>query len=79
MIEVGSNGDGTVSLFTTMIDADAPLAAEHDDLSLSGLASLYRELGYNDPAYRDRIGSPRDSNTDLILADPLGAGRTSRT
>ncbi len=71
MIEVTRNGDGTVSLFTTMVDADSPLAVDYDDLSLPGLASLYRELGYNDPAYFDRRGSSRDRNTELILADPL--------
>jgi metallophosphoesterase (TIGR03767 family) len=70
-IEVARNGDGTVSLFTTMIDADSPLEAAYDDLSLSGLASLYRELGYNDPAFRDRRGLNWDRNTELILADPL--------
>ena len=71
VIEVARNGDGTGSLFTTMIDADSALEAGYDDLSLPGLASLYRELSYNDPAYRDRRGSSRDRNTELILADPL--------
>ena len=71
MIEVAGNRDGTVSLFTTMIDADSPLETGYDDLSLPGLAALYRELSYNDPAYRDRQGSSRDRNTELILADPL--------
>ena len=71
VIEVARNGDGTVSVFTTMIDSDSPLEAGYDDLSLPGLASLYRELSYNDPAYRDRRGSSRDRNTELILADPL--------
>ena len=77
VIEVASNGDGTISLFTTMIDADSPLDAGHDDLSLPGLASLYREIGYNDPAYRDRKGSSRDRNTELILVDPLRIGTTA--
>jgi metallophosphoesterase (TIGR03767 family) len=71
IIEVAQNGDGTISLFTTMVDADSPLQVGYDDLSLPGLASLYRELGYNDPAYRDRRGSGRDRNTELMLADPL--------
>jgi len=71
VIEIARNGDGTVSLFTTMIDADSPLEAGYDDLSVSGLASLYRELSYNDPAYRERRGSSRDRNTELVLADPL--------
>ena len=29
------------------------------------------DTGYNDPAYRERRGSSRDRNTELILADPL--------
>ena len=73
MIEIASNGDGTLSLFTTMVDADSPLETGYDDLSLPGLASLYRELGFNDPAYRDRRGSCEDRNTELLLVDPLGA------
>ena len=71
MSEIATNADGTVSLFTTMIDADSPLEAGYEDLSLPGLAALYRELSYNDPAYRDRRGSRGDRNTELILADPL--------
>jgi hypothetical protein len=73
IIELASNGDGTVSLFTTMIDADAPAESSYDDLSPRGLASLYRELAFNDPAYLDRRGLPTDRNTELILVDPLSA------
>jgi len=51
VIEVAANGDGTVSLFTTMVDADSPARAPHTDLTPTGLASLYRELAYNDPSY----------------------------
>ncbi len=75
VIEVAANHDGTISLFTTMIDADAPLQADYDDLSASGLASLYRELGFNDPAFRDRRGRDGDRNTELMLVDPLSARR----
>jgi hypothetical protein len=72
VIEVGANDDGTISLFTTMIDAASPAAASYDDLSLTNLASLYRELGYNDLGYRERRGAPSDRNTELLLVDPLG-------
>ena len=71
VIEVARNLDGTVSLFTTMIDADSPLEPSYDDLSPTDLGSLYRELSYNDPSYRDRKGSRWDRNTELVLADPL--------
>ena len=71
VIELATNGDGTVSLFTTMIDADSPARASRTDLTLSGLASLYRELAYNDPSAMDRRGGHQDANTELLLADPL--------
>lgn len=73
LIEVAGNGDGTMSLFTTMLDADSPAAAPYDDLSTTGLAALCRELAYNDPAYLDRSGLPGDRNTELLLVDPLSS------
>jgi metallophosphoesterase (TIGR03767 family) len=71
VIEVAQNGDRTVSLFTTMIDADSPARTPYENLSVPGLASLYRELSYNDPSYADRRGNLGDRNTELLLADPL--------
>ncbi len=71
VVEVASNGDGTLSLFTTMIDADSPARALHTDLAPVGLASLYRELAFNDPSFLDRRGSQADGNTELLLVDPL--------
>jgi len=72
MIEVAGNADGTVSLFTTMIDSDAPAQTSYDDLSVGSMASLYRELAHNDPSRMDRSGTVRDRNAELLLADPLG-------
>ena len=71
VIEVASNGDGTLSVFTTMIDADSPARVPRTDLSPIGLASLYRELAFNDPSHLDRRGSRADGNTELLLVDPL--------
>ncbi|HSV41081.1 MAG TPA: TIGR03767 family metallophosphoesterase [Nocardioidaceae bacterium] len=71
VIEVASNGDGTVSLFTTMLDADAPLRPSYDDLTPENLAGIFREVAYNDLTFRDRRGSVEDRNTELLLADPL--------
>ncbi|MGL5809881.1 MAG: TIGR03767 family metallophosphoesterase [Nocardioides sp.] len=71
VVEVARNGDGTLSLFTTMIDADAPVRAAYTDLTPAGLASLYRELAFNDPTYLSRQGSRADGNTELLLADPF--------
>lgn len=73
IIELADNGDGTVSLFTTLIEADSPYAADHSDTSPRGLASLYRELSYNDIHREDeRIGKASDHNTELLLTNPLG-------
>ena len=71
VIEVAANHDGTVSLLTTMLDADAPLRPAYDDLTTANLGGLYRELAFNDPDQRDRGGSARDRNTELLLVDPL--------
>ncbi|TWP46007.1 TIGR03767 family metallophosphoesterase [Lentzea tibetensis] len=68
IIEIVDNGDGTLSLFTTLIEPEAPYQAGYDDLSESGLAAHYRELMHNDvhlnPA---RLGKPADRNTELVL------------
>lgn len=72
VVELARNRDGTVSLFTTMLDADSPTTVPYDDLSLDGLGSLYREIAFNDPTYKERSGRGRDRNTELLLADPLG-------
>ncbi|MFL1381548.1 MULTISPECIES: TIGR03767 family metallophosphoesterase [unclassified Nocardiopsis] len=67
-IEIVDNADGTVSLFTTLIEADSPYRVEHGDFSADGLASLYRELSVNDP-YADgaNLGSARDRNVELLV------------
>lgn len=71
IIELLDNRDGTVSLFTTLIEAQAPARADVGDLSPQGLASLYRELGFNDPAGDQALlGGPLDHNTELLLATP---------
>lgn len=77
IIELAGNGDGTLSIFTTLIEADSPYETDYGDTGPRGLASLYRELAYND-IHRDdaHLGSAADHNTELLLADPLqGAGR----
>lgn len=72
VLEVARNGDGTLSVFTTLIDAASPVQTSYDDLSPSGLASLYRELAFNDLQLRERAGSVGDGNTELLLVDPQG-------
>lgn len=71
IIDVCDNVDGTLSLFTTLIESAAPYQAAYDDGSQSALASLYRELSYND-IHRDpnRVGTVADRNTELLLKNP---------
>nr|WP_240978420.1 TIGR03767 family metallophosphoesterase [Planctomonas sp. JC2975] len=76
VIEVCRNGDGTLSIFTTLVESAAPHRAPYDDGSQSALASLYRELAFNDLGSASggaarRAGSNTDRNTELLLKDPL--------
>ncbi|MGW1889139.1 TIGR03767 family metallophosphoesterase [Streptomyces sp. NPDC002004] len=68
IIEVVDNHDGTLSLFTTLIESAAPHRTDFDDLSQTGLAALYRELSFNAPGARSTLsGTPGDRNTELVL------------
>ncbi|MCS7483858.1 TIGR03767 family metallophosphoesterase [Umezawaea endophytica] len=69
VIEIADNGDGTLSLFTTLIEVDAPYEVDYDDFSATGLASLGREFAFNDlHANPAKVGTPLDRNTELLLA-----------
>ncbi|WP_033295768.1 TIGR03767 family metallophosphoesterase [Amycolatopsis jejuensis] len=73
IIELADNHDGTLSLFTTLIEADAPYAVDYSASTPEALASLYREFSYNDlHADLGRVGAPGDHNTELLLPNPLG-------
>ncbi|MFI9718243.1 TIGR03767 family metallophosphoesterase [Streptomyces sp. NPDC052396] len=68
VIEVTDNHDGTVSLFTTLIESAAPHRTDFHDLSQTGLASLYRELAFNAPGSDPTlVGDAADRNTELLL------------
>ena len=68
VIEVADNGDGTLSLFTTLLEADAPYQVDYDDRSDTALASLCREFTYNDIHSRtNSLGTPLDRNTELLV------------
>lgn len=68
VIEIVDNHDGTVSLFTTLIESGAPHATDFADLTQTGLAALYRELSFNAPGARtDLTGEAGDRNTELVL------------
>ncbi|UNO41990.1 TIGR03767 family metallophosphoesterase [Streptomyces sp. MST-110588] len=67
VIEVTDNHDGTLSVFTTLVEAGAPSRTDFGDLSQTGLAALYRELSANAPgACGDLAGAARDRNTELL-------------
>ncbi|GAA2525122.1 TIGR03767 family metallophosphoesterase [Streptomyces fimbriatus] len=68
VIELVDNKDGTLSLFTTLVESAAPSRTDFTDLSQTGLAALYRELSCNAPGARtDLAGAPEDRNTELLL------------
>ncbi|MFI1567997.1 TIGR03767 family metallophosphoesterase [Streptomyces sp. NPDC020490] len=68
VIEIADNKDGTLSLFTTLVESSAPHRTDFADLSQTGLAALYRELSYNAPGAGLTLGGdPNDRNTELVL------------
>lgn len=73
LIELADNGDGTLSIFTTMVDHAGITSYGGSLIDNVRLASLSRELSANDPQERtsDKGGSGADRNTELLLNDPL--------
>ncbi|QIM15972.1 TIGR03767 family metallophosphoesterase [Leucobacter insecticola] len=71
-IEIMDNRDGTLSLFTTVIDHASP-ATPTGDGSAADLAARSRELSLNDWIAEPlmRRGSPLDRNTELLLPAPF--------
>jgi len=68
VIELVDNHDGTLSLFTTLVESAAPHRTDFSDLSQTGLAALYRELSFNAPQARtDLAGTSGDRNVELLL------------
>ncbi|MFD1814332.1 TIGR03767 family metallophosphoesterase [Rhodococcus gannanensis] len=72
VVEIVDNRDGTLSLFTTVLDHASP-AVPGDSGSATDLASRSRELAANDWAETPmmRRGSPLDRNTELLLRAPF--------
>ncbi|MDO9395874.1 MAG: TIGR03767 family metallophosphoesterase, partial [Herbiconiux sp.] len=73
LIEITDNRDGTLSIFTTVVDHAGPVTGGRHDLSTStGLAGLSRELAAND--WQDRtdtgLGDRRDRNVELLVTKP---------
>ena len=77
--EIVDNRDGTISIFTTVLDHAAPAQANYNDLSQSGLGSISRELAAND-VYWDTdslLGSVIDRNCELLLPAPFDMAKIS--
>jgi metallophosphoesterase (TIGR03767 family) len=71
LVELTDNRDGTLSIFTTIIDHAGPADYRGDLSTTVSLASLSRELSVNDPhANLDRAGTARDRNTELLVGKP---------
>ncbi len=75
IIELLDNHDGTLSIFTTVVDHAGPVEGlgDHDLTTPTGLAGLARELAAND--WQDRtdtgLGERRDRNVELLVRMPL--------
>jgi hypothetical protein len=75
-IDVFDNHDGTLSLFGTILDhAAAPNpGGSQASASVSRLASISRELSFNDPDKSDSArGAPEDRNVELLVRNPYGS------
>jgi metallophosphoesterase (TIGR03767 family) len=95
LLDLVDNADGTLSIFGTVIDHGAPArpgprprraGAVLSAREVEWLASVARELSYNDPdaengrdGTADRRGTPADRNVELIVENPYRASpATSR-
>ncbi len=90
ILEITDNLDGTLSVFATLVDADAPLtvspaASYAAPASVAGLAALGRELGANDwqnqPADLNagRRGPVEARNVELLVKAPFDLGLGAKT
>src|SRR6478609_4447720 len=71
LVEVADNEDGTLSIFTTIVDHAGPADYRGDLGSTVTLAALSRELAVNDPqADLTATGAPKDRNTELLVRKP---------
>jgi metallophosphoesterase (TIGR03767 family) len=82
LIEIMANGNGTLSLFGTILDSAAPIEApppgDAGAFTEEQLASLSRQISANDPqgksglnpGYDAGLGDRTDRNVELILPDP---------
>lgn len=81
LFEIFDNGDGTLSVCTTVFDHAAPPAVGYHrraaDWSPRELASLARELAANDDRWLDQmtaLGRDSDRNVELVVRAPFSLG-----
>ncbi|MDT4939894.1 MAG: hypothetical protein QOG80_3565 [Pseudonocardiales bacterium] len=78
VVEIVSNGDGTLSIFGTLVDHAAPAAWPANPATPLQLAALSRELGINDwqrspesAAQDGKRGAIADRNVELLVRAPF--------
>ncbi|MFP5219674.1 MAG: TIGR03767 family metallophosphoesterase [Actinomycetes bacterium] len=76
LMEILDNRDGTLSIFSTVVDADVPLlgpARVGDATTVAELGALARELAANDwqGGQESRQGAVEDRNVELLVAAPF--------
>ncbi|TDE21994.1 TIGR03767 family metallophosphoesterase [Actinomadura sp. 6K520] len=73
IVELADNGDGTLSIFTTILDSAGPASYGGRLDDPVRLASLSRELAGNDWQDRDteRRGEAADRNVELLIPAPF--------
>ena len=71
LVEVADNRDGTLSIFTTVIDHAGPADYGGNLSNPVALAGLSRELSVNDPQVNlGARGTVADRNTELLVGAP---------
>lgn len=82
VVELVDNGDGTLSIFGTLVDHAGPASWGSNPTSPLELAALSRELGANDwqnpaaTATKDgRRGALEDRNVELVIPAPFALAR----
>ena len=74
LVELVDNGNGTLSVFATLVDHSAP-PDPTDAEGLWRLASIHREVAANDPYSGTgsiAAGEPTDRNVELVVGVPNG-------
>ncbi|MDP3967669.1 MAG: TIGR03767 family metallophosphoesterase [Nocardioides sp.] len=72
LVEIVDNTDGTMSIFTTLLDHAGPASYDGDLGSTLSLAGLSREISANDWQSRTKgyEGVPEDGNVELLVQTP---------